>query len=117
MFQPLRLLMHFVPGVLQDDVKEQFKKPVMAHKLSGAAFSRRRQPNTPVLLIRDESWALRGKPLTHTGHRGRPYPQPLGEGLRCDRQLIGAAQFEDRLQIVVHRFRNRKHSSVRRHYL
>lgn len=90
MLQAFCLLMHLVPGVFQDIVKEQFEQPVMAHQLPGAAFSCRREPDAPVLLIRDECRTLRGKPLNHPRHRRRSYAQPFGEGICCNRQLIGA---------------------------
>lgn len=117
MLQAFRLFMHLVPGVFQNIMKEQLEQPMMTHKLPGSALSSRRQPNTPVLLIRNQSRALRGEPLNHTRYRGRPYPQSLGERIRCDRQLIGSPQFEDRLQVIVYRFRSRKRGRFRWHYL
>jgi len=50
--QPLRFLMHFVPGILQNVMQEEFEQAMMADQFPGAAFPRRREPNTPVLLIR-----------------------------------------------------------------
>src|SRR5271165_2983635 len=43
MFQPLRFLMHLVPGVFQDIVQKQLQQAVMPHNLPGAALPGTRQ--------------------------------------------------------------------------
>ena len=58
-FQPLGLLMHFVPGILQNVMQEEFEQAVMADEFPGAAFSGRRESDTLVLLIHNEGGPLR----------------------------------------------------------
>ena len=49
--QSLCFLMHFIPGILQNVVKEQVKQAVMPHQFPAAALSGGREPNPSVLLI------------------------------------------------------------------
>ena len=67
-FEPLRLLVHFVPGILQNVVQKEFKQTMMADEFPGAAFSGRCEPNTPMFLIRHQGRTLRCEPLQHSGH-------------------------------------------------
>ena len=83
-FQPLRFLVDFIPGVLQNIVKEEFQQAVMADELPGAAFSDGGKPNTPVLLIDDEGGPLRCKPLEHSRHRRGPDSESAGKSIGCD---------------------------------
>ncbi len=57
-FQPLCLLMHLVPRVLQNIVEKEFEKAVMPHKFPGPPLSGSSEPNTPVLFIQHERWPL-----------------------------------------------------------
>ena len=58
-FQPFGLLVHFVPGILQNVMQEEFEQAVMADEFPGAAFSGRRESDTLVLLIHNEGGPLR----------------------------------------------------------
>lgn len=116
-FQPLCLLVHLVPGVLQDIVKKEFEQSVMADEFPCAALSGCREPNAPVLLIHDESWPLRSEPLKHSGDRRSLDFESLGKGLCCDPQFLRAAQFEDRFEVIVDGFRSRRRGEFSWHYL
>jgi hypothetical protein len=96
---------HFVPGILQNVMQEEFQEAVMPHQFPRPPLPGGGEPDTPVLLIRNERGPLRCKPLKHSGHRGCPNFQPLRKSVRCGAQFLGAAQFQDGLQVIVNRFR------------
>ena len=114
--QPLCLLVHFVPGILQDIVKKQFEQAVMSHQFPRPSFPSGTEPNTPVLFIQDQGRLLRCKPLKHAGHRRRPNSKPLGKSICRYAQLLGATQFEDGFQVIVNGFRSYQRDGFSCHY-
>lgn len=89
---------------------------MVAHKFPRAPLSGRRQSNAPVFLIHNKGWPLRGEPLKHPGHGRRPHSEPIGKDFRRDPHFLGAAQLEDRFEVIVDGFRIRERNGFSCHY-
>ncbi len=76
LFEPLRdevlealgLLVHFVPGIVEDLVEEGLDEAMMADDLEGAFLSGFRELHAVVLFVDDQGWAEGGEFLEHVSH-------------------------------------------------
>lgn len=102
-FQPLRLFMHFVPGVVKNLMQESFEQAMMPYYLQSPAPASQAQAHAVMLLILHEGRVLRREFLKHSRYRCRPDTQVVREDIAADGLFLRATQFQNRLQVIVHR--------------
>ncbi len=105
MLQALGLLMHLVPRIAEKLVQKSLEQPMVAQHLEGPHFSGIGQAYAVMLLIFHECGASRGKLLKHPRHRCRANSQMPGERIAGYPLFRRAAEFQNRLQVVIHRLR------------
>ena len=103
--QSLSFLVYFVPGIAKDLAKEKLHQAVPANDTKRPFSAFIGQVGTPVLLIYDPGPSPSGQFLEHPGYGGRRNAQALRNRIAGSCFSRGTAQFEDRLQVVVHGFR------------
>lgn len=108
MLETFRFLVHLIPGILEDIVQKKFEQPVMAYDFPAATFAGRGEPHAAMLFVQHQRRLLRSELLKHPGDRSRTHRQPLGQGVARNALLARAAQFENRFEVIVDRFGNRR---------
>ncbi len=76
--QAFRFFVYFIPRVLQNIVKKQFQKPMMADELPGAALTSSGQASATMPFVENQRRPLQRKLLEHSGDRRRADTQTLG---------------------------------------
>ena len=102
-FQPLGLLVYFIPRIAEEFMQELFQQAMVAQYFQSPALAGRRQPHTTMFFVPYEGGALRGELLEHARYRGRAHSQMRGQGVTGDAILLRTAQLQNRLQIVIDR--------------
>ena len=105
MFQPFRLVVNFVPGVVEEIVQETLQQTMVAKNLQSAHLPGCGQTHAVVLFVFHKRRLLRRELLEHSGDGSRTDTEMLRESVAGHPFLFGAAQFQDRFQIIVDRFR------------
>lgn len=97
MFQPFRLIVNFVPGVIEEIMEEALQQTVVPKNLQGAHLSRCSQSCAVVFLIFHKRRLLRRELLEHSGDGSGTDTEMLREGVARYPFLFGAAQLQYRL--------------------
>ena len=103
--QPFRLIVNLVPRVVEEIMQETLQQAVVAKNLQSAHLPRGRQTHAVVLFVFHKRRLLRGELLQHSGDGSGADAKMPGEGVAGHPFLFGAAQLQDRFQIIVYRFR------------
>ena len=105
MLQPFRLVVNLVPGVIEEIMEETLQQTMVAKNLQSAHLPGRGQTHAVMLFVFHEGRLLRRELLQHSGDGSGADTEMLSEGVAGHPFLFGAAQLQDRFQIVVYRFR------------
>src|ERR1039458_7860605 len=105
--QPFSLLVYFVPGISKDLAQEKLHQTVPANDTKRPFSAFVGQARAVVLPICDTGPSPSGQSLQHPGYGRRRNAQALRNRIAGSGFSRWAAQFEDRLQIVIHGFRSR----------
>jgi hypothetical protein len=105
--QPLCFFMNFIPGILEDIMKEQFDEPVMPDKLPGPPSACRSEPDTAMFLVLDQKRLPGGKLLKHLRNRSGPNAKMRRQIVASYGFVLRTVQGKDRLEVIVDRFRLR----------
>ena len=81
----------------------------MPDDFPGALLARRRQADTAVFLIDNQRRTLRGQFLQHSRYRSRADSETSGESIAAHEFSRRSAEFQDRLKVIVHGLRGRRH--------
>ena len=104
-FQTLGFLMHLIPRIAEKLMQDPLEQAVVAQHLQCPPLSSLGQSHAMMLLVLYEGGALRGEFLEHASYGRRADPQMPGKRVARDALLLGAAQFQNRLQVVVNGLR------------
>ena len=108
MFQPFRLIVNLVPGVVEEIMEETLQQTMMAKNLQSSHLPGRRQTHAMMLFVLHKRGLLRSELLQHSSYGSGTDTEMMREGVAGHAFLLRAAQLQYRFEIVVHRF-----SSVR----
>lgn len=103
--QPFSLWVYFVPGIAKDLAKEELHQTVPADDTKRPSSAFVGQAGAAVLLICNTGPFRSGQFLEHAGYGRCGNAQALGNRIAGSCFTRRTAQFEDRLQVVIHRFR------------
>jgi len=115
MFQSFGLVVNLVPGIVQELMKKTLQQTVVAKNLQSAHLPGCCQTRTMVLFVFHERRLLRSELLEHSRHGRSSDTEMLGESVTGYPFRFGTTQFQNRLQIVIYRFRGVRSVVSRRH--
>src|SRR5947209_2671720 len=115
MLQPLCLLVNLVPRVVEEIMEEALQQTMMAKNLQSPHLAGRRQTRAVMLFVFHEGWLLCRELLQHSSYGSRADTEMMSHGVAGHPFLFGAAQLQDRFQIVVYGFRGGRYTRSRRH--
>ena len=103
MLQPFRLVVDLIPGIIQKVMQETLQQTVVAQNFQGAHLSSGRQTHAVMLFILHMGRLLKRQLLEHSSNRSGTDAKTLGERVAGHARLLGAAQLQDRFQVIVDR--------------
>src|SRR5580658_2959478 len=86
--QAFRLIVHLVPGVVEEIMQETLKQTMVAKNLQRAHFARRAQFYAMVFFVLNKRRLLRRKLLQHSGHGSRADTKMVSQGVARDAFLL-----------------------------
>jgi hypothetical protein len=104
MFEAFGLLMHLVPGIVEDLMEESFDEAMVANDLESSLLSGFGERYAVVLLVDDKWRLLRGELLQHVGDGGCGDGQVDGDFGAGDLAFRSAAELKDGLEVVIDGF-------------
>jgi len=113
--QPFCLIVNLIPRIVEEITEETLQQTVTAKNLQSAHFPRCSQTRAVVLLVFHKRWLLCRELLEHSGYGSGTDTKTLSKGVAGHPFLLGAAQFQYRFQIIVHRFRGARSVNSRWH--
>ncbi len=106
MLQPLCLIVHLVPRVIEEIMEETLQQTVVAKNLQRAHPPVGGQTRAVMLLIFHKRRLLCRELLEHSSDGGSTDTKVLSKGVAGYQVLRRATKLEYRFQIVVYRFRS-----------
>ncbi len=106
MFQPFRLIVNFVPGIVEEIMEKTLQQAVMAKNLQSAHPPGCRQTHAAVLFV-FHKWRFLGRELLEHSRYGCGTDAEMpGERVAGHAFFFRPGQFQDGFQIIVYRFRS-----------
>ena len=67
-FQPFRLIVYLIPGILQNVMEKQFQQTMVPHQFPCPPLASRRQLDPSMFLIQNQRGSLHRQLLQHSRH-------------------------------------------------
>ena len=115
MFQPFRLIVNLVPGVVEEIMEETLQQTMVAKNLQSSHLPGRRQTHATMLFVLHRGGLLCSELLQHSSYGCSTDTEMMSEGVAGHTFLFRAAQLQYRFQIVVYRFRGVRPMCFRGH--
>lgn len=103
MFKPFRLIVNLVPRVVEEIMEEALQQTVVTKDLQSAHLPGCSQTRAVVLFVFHQGRLLGRELLEHSSDGGGTDTKMPGKDVAGGRFLLGAAQLENGLQIIVNR--------------